>query len=842
MSDRHQLRYRLKKELVTDADLNAFCLDFFPEVEGQFTDGMERTQKVNLLLKLAEPALLASSLDRHKAGSAPTPPPASSRVSIGRLPTSVANPVGRIDERQRLQQAWDGPARRHVVSVVALGGQGKSTLVVSWLLGMAAADFRGAARVFAWSFYSQGASDDRAASADEFIAAALTFFGDPDPTRGNPFDKADRLRDLLRQGRTLLVLDGLEPLQHPPGAPQGEGTLKDKPLASLLRDLATQNPGLVVISSRIGLTDLEAYEGSLTDTIELGPLSDPEGIQLLRSLSVRGSDEELAAAVRDFAGHPLALTLVGSLLRDAFAGDVHKRSEIGPLEHEDQKGGHARRAMAAYDRWLGPGPERAVLRLLGLFDRPAPEQALAALRAEPAVPGLNDPLVPLSPLDWSLVIARLRRAGLIAPADKTSSARIDTHPIIREHFGQRLHTENEAAWKEGHARLYAWYAASTKDLPDTAEEMAPLYAAVFHGCRAGRHQEVLDEVYWRRIQRRTEYYASRKLGAFGAELSALSGFFSTPWTKPVLGQPERNQAFVLNQAGHALRTQGRLEEAVAPMRAGLEADRARQDWSNAAIAAGNLSELQLGLGRVREATALARQAVELADCCRDAFQRLSKRSALADALHQGGQMEEARRLFVEAEEIQRQDDPEEPYLYSLQGYQYCELLLDQGATDEVLQRAAKALDVARRNKWLRSMGLGHLSLGRAHAIRLAAGQQTSEGPARDHLNQAVSRLREASDQLYLPLGLRHRAAWFRQTRDYAPAARDLDEGLLLATRGHMRLHECDLHLERARLFLVQNKLREAREELRLAREIVEQTGYERRRAEVERLTRELAEE
>jgi tetratricopeptide (TPR) repeat protein len=841
MSDRNRLRHRLEKKLPTDADLNACCLDFLPEVKQRFTDGMDRIQKLNLILETVDPVQIASALDRYKAGPTPTPPPSASRVSIGRLPTSIANPVGRIDERQRLQQAWDGPARRHVVSVVALGGQGKSTLVTSWLVGLAAADFRGAARVFAWSFYSQGASDDRAASADEFIAAALTFFGDPDPTRGTPFDKADRLRDLIRQGRTLLVLDGLEPLQHPPGAPQGEGTLKDQPLASLLRDLAVQNPGLVVISSRIGLADLQAYEGSLTETIKLDPLSDPEGTQLLRSLSVRGSDEELAAAVRDFAGHPLALTLVGSLLRDAFDGDVAKRSEVGPLQHEDQRGGHARRAMAAYDRWFGPGPQRAVLRLLGLFDRPALDEALAALRAEPAVPGLNEPLVTLSPRDWSRVIARLRRAGLIAPADETSTARIDTHPLIREHFGQRLHTENEAAWQEGHARLYAWYAGSTKDRPDTADEMAPLYAAVFHGCRAGRHQEVLDEVFSRRIRRGNEAYSVKKLGSFGADLSALSGFFSTPWTKPVPGLRESDQAFVLNEAGYALRAQGRLEEAVAPMRAGLEARRAQQNWGNAARVAGNLSGLQLGLGRVREATSLARQAVELADRSHDAFLRLAWRTTLADALHQGGQMEEARRLFVEAEAMQQERQPEWPFLYSMRGYRYCDLLLDQGASEQVLQRAARALDVARQNNLLLDIGLDHLSLGRAHAARLAAGQRTSAAPARDHLNQAVTRLRESGDQQYLPLGLLHRAAWFRQTRDYASAARDLDEGLLLAKRGHMRLHECDFHLERARLLYAQKKLREARYELRLAKELVDQTGYERRRAEVERLMRELAE-
>lgn len=39
--------------------------------------------------------------------------------------------------------------------------------------------------------YSQGAAEGRQVSADQFIAAALTCFGDPDPTAGSPWDKGE---------------------------------------------------------------------------------------------------------------------------------------------------------------------------------------------------------------------------------------------------------------------------------------------------------------------------------------------------------------------------------------------------------------------------------------------------------------------------------------------------------------------------------------------------------------------------------------------------------------------------------------------------------------------------
>jgi len=45
-----QLRRMLDGALPTDAQLDAFCLDYLPSVHRQFSGGMERTQKLNLLL------------------------------------------------------------------------------------------------------------------------------------------------------------------------------------------------------------------------------------------------------------------------------------------------------------------------------------------------------------------------------------------------------------------------------------------------------------------------------------------------------------------------------------------------------------------------------------------------------------------------------------------------------------------------------------------------------------------------------------------------------------------------------------------------------------------------
>jgi hypothetical protein len=71
----------------------------------------------------------------------------------------------------------------NLVTIVAWAGVGKSTLVSHWLRQMAAEGYRSAELFFGWSFCRQGTSGDTS-SADEFLDAALAWFGDPDPRLG----------------------------------------------------------------------------------------------------------------------------------------------------------------------------------------------------------------------------------------------------------------------------------------------------------------------------------------------------------------------------------------------------------------------------------------------------------------------------------------------------------------------------------------------------------------------------------------------------------------------------------------------------------------------------------
>ncbi|HET9225733.1 MAG TPA: TIR domain-containing protein [Thermoanaerobaculia bacterium] len=801
------------------------------------------------------------------------------RLDLGRLPIAGPLLIGRQTELARLGAAWESP-ETHVLTFVAFGGMGKSALVSHWMDSMAAAGWRGARRVLEWSFYSQG-TEDRVTSADRFLDHALGWFGDPDPKAGASRDRGLRLADLVRREKALLVLDGIESLQHPPNSPLA-GRLKDPGLAALLKGLAGGNPGLCVVTTRERVADLDRFPTTAPQE-DLEALSPEAGSELLKRLGVQGKASELLGASREFGNHALTLTLLGGYLSRACGGDVRRRKEVDLAGADQRKGGHALRVIGTYADWLGEGPELAALQLLGLFDRPAGPKALAALRAKPAIPELTESLMtkngwlrrskPITEEAWQLAISNLREHGLLLPIDPHQPGTLDAHPLVRVFFQEELEKQRPEAWQAGNLRLYEHLQKEAPDLPDTLEAMEPLFTAVIHGCRAGRQQEAFEEVYRRRILRSNEFFSTKRLGAYGSDLSALSGFFDRPWDQPSASLTSAYQALVGSIAGFNLRALGRLAEAVQPMEAALEAGIAQEAWKNASTRANNLSEVTLTLGELERAVAFGKQSVELADRSGDAIALMLNQTTLADALHQAGRWEESAKVFREAEALQAKQQPQLSWLYSLQGYQYCDLLLSRGepedgsvadglaaepaatqrfreACREVRERAEQTLELAIAKFGLLSIAVGYLSLGRAHlglaltAPRPAAPSEEAEADlakAAEHLDEAVEGLRRASQEDNLPRGLLARAALRRLRGDLPAAKADLDEALEIAERGQMRLHECDAHLEWARLCRDQGKRTGMAQHLTRARKLIDETGYERRRREVVYLEKRLAE-
>ena len=612
---------------------------------------------------------------------------------------------------------------------------------------------------------------------------------------------------------------------------------------------------------------------------------------------------------------------------DAHGGDIRRRDLVKLAEADaEEQAGHAFRVMDTYVQWLensppplavvgrnkpalagvsgkttGPMPETVVARpysglppdldstggegaksqraialwqLLGLFDRPATADCLEALQLAPAIPGLTEKLIDLSEAQRNLSLSRLESAKLLT-VNRDASGQLlslDAHPLVREYFAQKLRINHPEAWREAHQRLYQHLCYTTKDLPEpTLEDLQPLYQAVAHACLAGMQQEACVKVYIGRILHGTGsggFYSTNKLGAFGADLGAVAGFFDSLWNRPSPALNEADQAWLLNEAAFQLRALGRLQEALEPMRVGLEMRVKQEVWKSAAIVASNLSELELSLGAVASAIADAQQAVTHADRSGDAFQWMVNRTTLADALHQAGQSTEAKALFREAEARQAERQPNYPLLYSLPGFRYCDLLLaaaeraawlslecgdssphraDKSAHSKTLlavkQRASQTLKIAERNNWLLDIGLDHLTLARIALYQALLGHTNSDN-AETVINLALTYLRRAGDQDILILGLLTRAwLWVWVARQDASTAahslteaiEDLNEAWEIAERGPMPLFIADIHLHRARLFgrVSPYPWESPQADLAEARRLIVKHGYGRRKQELE---------
>ena len=817
---------------------------------------------------------IARGEDSGQQHSPASPEP---KIAVTRLPSSGLL-IGRDSELAMLDAAWSGDAKKNVVTIVAFGGVGKSTLAAHW----AVSKYDHVERYFDWSFYREGSSD-------VFLKAALEFFGDAElaASAADGWQKGERLAQLVAQHRTLLILDGLEPLQD---AKTGE--LRNPALTSLLRGLAARNRGLCVVTTRQEIPELDTFRSTTAPQWKLAYLSKEAGASLLESLGVRGTAQERETLAGNVKGHALTLTLLGKYLAAAHGGDIRRRDLVSLREADyEETSGHAFRVMEAYEQWLrrdGRHVELAILRLLGLFDRPATPDCFVALRQAPAIGGVTDSLVTLTDAQWNLAVKRLVQLGLveeqpweppriagyseedarrmidegIRPGDappphfaderRTAGSALDAHPLIREHFAQRFRDSAPGAWREAHGRLSEHLRDSVPYWPEGVDGLQPLYQAVVHGCQAGRTVEICQQLYEARVLRATSgpmmFYSTRILGLTGADLAAVRCFFTVPWKQLAAGLTSTVQSWLLSTAAFYLRGLGRLDEAREPMLAAFQTAVTMKEWTPAAARAGNMSELDLTLGDVASAVRYAEQSVQYADQSEEAFQVVVRRTNHADALHQAGQAAEASERFLQAEALQSDLVPGNPWLYSFRGFLFCDLLLagvertawrgllgsgeqpsDPEILSEVEHRTATSLGIATRYKHLRSVALDNLTLGRVALFRTMSGSSPDNPHTR--VEAAVHGLHQAGAMDDLPRALLTRA-WLRAVQgDPAAARADLDEAQQIAERGPMRLYLADVHLYRARLFFRENR-EEAREELQKARTLIERCGYHRRDEEL----------
>ena len=820
--------------------------------------------------------------------------------------------IGRERELNLLNDAWakvraHESNRPHLLTFVALGGEGKTSLVAKWAANLAHMDWPGCEVVFAWSFYSQGTREQTAVSSDAFLAEALIYFGDVvmAGSAQGAFDKGRRLAHLVGKRRALLILDGLEPLQYAPTSPT-PGELKDQGLVALLKGLAATSHGLCVVTTRYSIPDLRTYWQTTAPEVKLTRLSTDAGVALLKSFGVIGSLKnfspradshqflnEFEKLVEDVKGHALTLNLLGSYLRDAHGGDIRRRDLIN-LEEADaeEQGGHAFRVMDAYVRSFENEGEQglralALLRTLGLFDRPGTADCLHALWSGAAIAGLTEPLTSLSEAHRNLTLRRLEGAKLLTiQRDEATGVLValDAHPLLREYFARRLREGQPEAWRSAHRRLYEhlcesapqstkihWLAriqAPGSDTNPTLEDLELLYQAVVHACYAGLYEEAWTNIFQPRILRGDRFYSYQKLGAVSSDLWALASFFEVKWSRISSTVTNSTRGRVLNAAGLRLRLLGRLTEALEAHREAVKVEGQQDPLTSLR----NLSELELELGDITSALKSSQRCVSGA---KDRVPLIMFRTLYGNALHQSGYREEANNQFASAE-------PEElQLLHSLSGFWYFDLLLGgaersvwqrilgvkapsamtaekRGASSrnctpthrkncqKVARKAASALKALKSQFGPLDIALYQLASGRAalYGTILKSSSFQLNTQTTGFLKSANLELDDALDNLYRS-GTMHQIPGVLLTRGCLrfltgahtgpeSAQSDFEEAWDIARRGPMKLFVADTHLHRARLFFGAEKYpwKTPATDLEAAERLINDCGYHRRDEEL----------
>src|SRR6266568_3878962 len=316
-----------------------------------------RYKVIDSLSKLRQPNLTAF----HYVSDIPAPPEPYIAHPYTLLQTNL---VGRQGELNLLTDWVTKPSsdlyQARILSVVAIGGMGKSALTWKWFNDIAPHEMKPLAGRLWWSFYESDATFEN------FVIRALAYVSNrprAEIQKIPPLEREEQLLSILDREPFLLVLDGLERILIayarmdaarlsddgldqrtanfvagafglPDSAAQsfiGQHRLRktaDLRTGAFLRKLAATRSSRILVSTRLYPADLQMETGNERfgcGAIFLHGLSDDDALNLLRAFGISGSRETLLPVFHTFDSHPLLI--------QALAGEVsHDRRTPGDFD------------------------------------------------------------------------------------------------------------------------------------------------------------------------------------------------------------------------------------------------------------------------------------------------------------------------------------------------------------------------------------------------------------------------------------------------------------------------------------------------------------------------------
>jgi hypothetical protein len=372
--------------------------------------------------------------------------------------------VGRAAELDALRRFWHRGTDGNVLALIGLGGAGKTAIASEFVARLLdpAEDTDRPDALFAWSFYvDQDVSN--------FLRHAYRYFSGGLKPEASGAGLLHRLTEVLLVdgGRSLIVLDGLERVQRPPGdLKRGFGELEDPLLRQAVTRLAAgAGRTKCLITTRFPVPDLHRWEGREYTRLEVDRLDRAAARQLLRRHGVRGDDRALDAVVDEYGSHALTLDHIGAYLADFCSGDpaAAGRLEDPRLDSDVPEERKLARVLRAYERSLSPR-ELDMLARFCVFRTGATCEALHAVFSRADARGLAGSLAGGTVDEFRQVAARLAGLHLLLPEP---GGGYTAHPAVRDHF-YRLFTDAAAAHRVVGEKL------KTDCGVDLAEEWGPM--------------------------------------------------------------------------------------------------------------------------------------------------------------------------------------------------------------------------------------------------------------------------------------------------------------------------------------------------------------------------------
>ncbi len=757
------------------------------------------------------------------------------RIFRNNLTQAGGELLGRESELKRLDEAWNHGAA-NVIQIAGIGGVGKSALLGAWLAAMETDAYRNAETVFLWSFHHGCGSAGGAPSTELFFSRALSAFAGAKFENDDPESRVLRLLREIRKCRTLLVLDGVQNLQHCYGPNFGQ--FADPAFALLLRELVKENPGLCLIGSRLKNPELEAVGAPRALCLQLQGLRAPDARKLLQSRGVSGEANQFGHALGQHEGLPLSLQLLGKHLELVGDGNLVHYMEMGPLMEESGESESAARWACDYLDRLPLAGQRKFFYLLSLFGRPTRLAEVLKTCRFRSVDGLTEDILGLTRMELRYGIFALERAGVVRVHRQQDGMLLQLSQFAGEAIAQAMKRNLPAQWLAGNQLLFDRIRQKNSGSRPSAQSRESLYHAVVNGIRCKSWEEAFD-LYFRRL--RDGCCLHPPPGFRYLDQACLRGFFTDPWSRLQRGVGREESRVTLRFcAAVNLAGLGDIQQATALARACLKWFLARQCWSEALAAACLLLGMLLVVGKLPDAARWAERVRKRLARGGDPVTIASSEILAANVLFLRGKSKKAGELFRRADRSIASTDPARGWVISLVEFNFCRYLLDTGGYPSSLERSISAIAGKGAGTWRLARHANSVCGQRFSLLSLVLHQQGDSDDARRSLDQQIELLRDSPEWLCLAVVLNFRARLFIEAGNFSAAHSDLDQALGIARRLAANAIEWDSLLNLALLCSRNAKREQGKRYLESAKGVAGMDAFRFRDGEIRELERSLA--